>query len=89
MVLAAAWSLHRLGHSDTAAVAALRTVLAGSHPIELMEAIQIAHHLGPAATGARAELVRLAAMKTPPPYARQIAFAAEFALSRMPGPSRP
>ncbi|MBL9203346.1 MAG: HEAT repeat domain-containing protein [Opitutaceae bacterium] len=86
VTLAAAWSLHRLGHGDTASVVALRAVLAGSHPIELMEAIQIAHHLGPAASDVRADLVRLSAMKTPPPFARQIAFAAEFALSRMPGP---
>lgn len=80
VVLAAVWSLHRLGNTDPATTTALRKVLVSSHPIELMEAIQIAHHMGRAASSARPELQRLAAMKTPPPYARQIAFAAGFAL---------
>jgi HEAT repeat protein len=78
--LAAAWSLHRLGKTDAVSLDALRLLLRSRRPIVLLETLQIVHHLGPAAAALEPELERLGKTKAPPLYARQIGYAAEFAL---------
>lgn len=80
VALAAAWSLHRLGQTDAASLETLRRLLRSKRPIPLMETLQIVHHIGPAAAPLKPELQRLTQAKTPPLYARQIRYAAEFAL---------
>ena len=77
---AAAWSLHRLGHTDAASLEALRRGLKNRSPFVQLETLQIVHHIGPAAASLKPDLQRLTKAKTPPLYARQIGYAAEFAL---------
>ncbi len=80
VALAAAWSLHRTGHTDAASLETLRRLLRSNRPMPLMETLQIVHHIGPAAAALKPELQRLTQAKTPPLYARQIGYAAESAL---------
>lgn len=83
---AAAWSLHRMGHTDAASLDALRRGLRSRNPFILLETLQFAHHIGPAAAPLKPELQRLTKTKTPPLYARQIGYAAEFALKAIRSP---
>ncbi len=76
----AAWSLHRLGQTDTASLDALRRGLKNRSPFAQLETLQLVHHIGPAAAPLKPDLQRLTQAKTPPLYARQIGYAAEFAL---------
>ena len=78
--VAAAWSLHRLGHTDAASLEALRRGLKSRSPFVQLETLQLIHHIGPAAAPLKTELQRLTKAKTPSLYARQIGYAAEFAL---------
>jgi arylsulfatase A-like enzyme len=83
---AAAWSLHRLGHTDSASLEALRRGLKNRSPFVQLETLQLVHHIGPAAAPLKPDLQRLTKAKTPPPYARQIGYAAEFALKATQSP---
>lgn len=83
---AAAWSLHRMGHTDAASLDTLRRGLRSRNPFILLETLQFAHHIGPAAAPLKPELQRLKKTKTPPLYARQIGYAAEFALKAIQTP---
>lgn len=86
VALAAAWSLHRLGKADAASLDALRGLLRSRRPIVLLETLQIVHHIGSAAAPLKPELQRLAKTRTPPAYARQIGYAAQFALEAIQTP---
>jgi hypothetical protein len=86
VTLVVAWSLHHLGKTDAASLDALRVLLRSRRPIVLLETLQIVHHIGPAAAPLKPELQRLAKTKTPPAYARQIGYAAEFALKAIQAP---
>lgn len=77
---AAAWSLHRLGHTDAASLEALRRGLKNRSPFVQLETLQLIHHIGPAAAPLKPELLSLTQAKTPPFYARQIGYASEFTL---------
>lgn len=83
---AAAWSLHRLGQTDAASLEALRRGLKNRSPFIQLETLQLTHHIGSAAAPLRPELQRLTKTKTPPLYARQIGYAAEFALKSVQQP---
>ena len=83
---AAAWSLHRLGHSDATSLDALRRGLKNRSPFIQLETLQLIHHIGPAAAPLKPDLQRLTKAKTPPLYARQIGYAAESALTAVQQP---
>lgn len=83
---AAAWSLHRLGHTDATSLDALRRGLKNRSPFIQLETLQLIHHIGPAAAPLKPDLQRLTKAKTPPLYARQIGYAAEFALKAVQQP---
>ena len=86
VVWAAAWSLHHLGKTDAGSLEALRLLLRSNRPVVLLETLQIVHHMGVAAAPLKPELQRLVGTKTPPLYARQIGYAAEFALKGIEAP---
>jgi uncharacterized sulfatase len=76
----AAWSLHRLGATNSRSIEVLRKVLKRANYAERLEAIQIARLIGPDAASLRPELEHLSTLKTRNYYDGYLPSAASFAL---------